>query len=188
MPPPNPLSFPKSSIKGAPAPSRVSASSSASNASPYAARKPHRTLLPSSRLPARSSWSNPSTLPSVLLRRVAVPVGDEFVDQLIADGSRLRLQPGHRLGGKRWQQQLLVGLVVRRVGGDCRRGDRRLGPHLAHDDAARREVRAVVGDGAHVLVAGRQIGALVPLGVGDRATPSQLVPDRKGIFPPARVQ
>lgn len=80
------------------------------------------------------------------------------------------------------------GLVVRRIRGDWRRRDRRLRPHLAHDDAAGREVRAVVGDGAHVLVPGRQIGALVSLGVGDRAAPSQLVPDRKGIFPPARVE
>ena len=60
----SPHSFPRSSTKDAPASSRASANSSASNGSPCAARRPRRTSLPSSRSLARSSWSNPSTRPS----------------------------------------------------------------------------------------------------------------------------
>src|ERR1700676_3334805 len=63
----SPASFPKSSTPDAPASSRATASSSASNASPCAARRPRRTSPPSSRSPARSSWSNQSTRPNTIL-------------------------------------------------------------------------------------------------------------------------
>src|SRR6266403_2027867 len=64
MSPQSRLSFPKSSTRDAPASSKASAKSSASNGSPYAARRPHRTSPPSSPSPACLSWSNPSTPPS----------------------------------------------------------------------------------------------------------------------------
>src|SRR5258708_2979163 len=67
MPPENRLSFPKSSTRGAPASSKASAKSSASNGSPYAARRPRRTSPPSSPSPACLSWSNPSTRPKATL-------------------------------------------------------------------------------------------------------------------------
>ena len=61
------------------------------------------------------------------------------------------------------------------------------GAELAHDDAARREVLGVVGDGGDVLVARRQPHAAVALGVGDRARPAQLVPDRERVGGPGVV-
>lgn len=59
-----PPSSPERSTGGVPASSRPSASSNASSASPYAARRQSETLLPSSRSSQASSWPNPSTRPS----------------------------------------------------------------------------------------------------------------------------
>jgi len=58
-----PPSSPERSTGGVPASSRPSASSNASSASPYAARRQSETLLPSSRSSQASSWPNPSTRP-----------------------------------------------------------------------------------------------------------------------------
>ena len=60
----------------------------------------------------------------VARRRVAFAVGDEFVDQLVADRANPRLQLLHGVRRERRQQQLLGGLVLGRVGGDRRRGVR----------------------------------------------------------------
>ena len=57
-------SFPRRSTKLGPGSNRPSESSSASSASPYAARKQPGTTPPSSRSPAASFSSNPSTRPS----------------------------------------------------------------------------------------------------------------------------
>ena len=46
----------------------------------------------------------------------------------------------------------------------------------------------IIGDGAHVLVARGQVNAVEALGVRDRAALAQLVPDRKRVFHPLRVQ
>src|SRR5207247_1999862 len=46
----------------------------------------------------------------------------------------------------------------------------------------------VVGNGANVFVAGREIHAQEPVGMRDRAALAQLVPDRIGVFDPARVE
>lgn len=59
-----PPSSPERSTGGVPASSRPSASSNASSASPYAARRQSETLLPSSRSSQASSWPNPSTRPN----------------------------------------------------------------------------------------------------------------------------
>ena len=60
-----PPSSPERSTGGVPASSRPSASSNASSASPYAARRQSETLLPSSRSSQASSWPNPSTRPKI---------------------------------------------------------------------------------------------------------------------------
>ena len=57
----------------------------------------------------------------VARRGVAFAVGDELVDQFVADRANPRLQLLHRVGRERRQQQLLGGLVLRRIGGDRRR-------------------------------------------------------------------
>ena len=123
----------------------------------------------------------------VARRRVAFAVGDEFVDQLVADGANPRLQFLHGVGRERRQQQLLRRLVFRRVGGDRRRNAGLLRPHVAHDDAARGEMFGVVGDFPDRLVGGRQIAAEETVGVNHRRYGAQFVPDRKGIFSPARI-
>lgn len=56
----------KPSIEAEPASSRLSESSSASSASPYAAKRQSGTSRPSSLSPQHSSWSNPSTPPRSL--------------------------------------------------------------------------------------------------------------------------
>ena len=48
----------------------------------------------------------------VARRGVAFAVGDEFVDQLVADRANPRLQLLHRVGRERRQQQLLGRLVL----------------------------------------------------------------------------
>ena len=53
---------------------------------------------------------------------------------------------------------------------------------------ARGEMLGIVGDGAHVLIARRQVDALEALGVRDRAFLPQLVPDREGVLDPVRVE
>ena len=58
----------------------------------------------------------------VARRRVAFAVGDELVDQLVADGANPRLQLLHRIRRERRQQQLLGRLVLGRIGRDRRRG------------------------------------------------------------------
>ena len=124
----------------------------------------------------------------VVLGGVAAPVGDEVVDQRVADPARHRLQLADLLRREEGQQHLLVRLVLRRVGGDRRRRQRRVLVFLvAQEDAARREMLGIVGDGLDVLVAGRQPGALEALGAGDRAL-AQLVPDREGIVAPLRIE
>ncbi|SMG52634.1 hypothetical protein SAMN02746000_03366 [Paracoccus sp. J56] len=65
-----PPSSPERSTGGVPASSRPSASSNASSASPYAARRQSETLLPSSRSSQASSWPNPSTRPRFSGQRV----------------------------------------------------------------------------------------------------------------------
>ena len=57
----------------------------------------------------------------VARRGVAFSLSDEFVDQLVADRANPRLQSFHGVGRERRQQQLLRGLVLRRIGGDRRR-------------------------------------------------------------------
>ena len=79
-------------------------------------------------------------------RGVAFSVIDEFIDQFVADGANPGFELLHGVGRERRQQQLLGGLVLRRIGGDRRRRSRRLGPHVADDDAARGKMFGVVGD------------------------------------------
>ena len=57
----------------------------------------------------------------VARRGVAFAVRDEFVDQFVADRANPRLQLLHGVGRERRQQQLLGGLVFRRIGCDRRR-------------------------------------------------------------------
>jgi hypothetical protein len=52
----------------------------------------------------------------------------------------------------------------------------------------RGEVLGVVGNGAHIFIAGRQIDPHETLGVRNRTFLPQLVPDRKRVLDPARVQ
>src|SRR5258708_30055921 len=79
----DPLSFRKFFTKAAPALSKPSASSNDSSASRYAARRPRRTTAPSSRSPAPSSSSNPSTQPrlGISLRRPKVDNGVRLLRQ-----------------------------------------------------------------------------------------------------------
>ena len=115
----------------------------------------------------------------------AVEVGPQRGHQLLAVGTGRRFETVDGLRGERRQEDSTRPLVERRVGRD-RRGDS-LGrefewcPELAHDDAAGRKPVGVVRDGRDVLVAGRQPRAVVPLGVGDGARRTQLVPDAEGI-------
>ena len=123
----------------------------------------------------------------VARRRVAFAIGDELVDQLVADRANPGLELFHGIGREWRQQQLLGGLVFRRVGGDRRRRGRLLGPDVAHDDTAGGKMLGVVGDLLYRLIGGRQIAAEKTLGVNHRAFRSQLVPDRKRIFGPAWI-
>jgi hypothetical protein len=119
--------------------------------------------------------------------RVAFAVGDEFVDQLVADRAHPRLQLLHRVGRERRQQQLLGRLVLGRIGGDRRRPGRDLRPDVAHDDAAGGKMLGIVGDFLHRLVGGRHVAAEKAFGVNDRRGRAQFFPDRKRVFRPDRI-
>ena len=121
----------------------------------------------------------------VARRGVALAVGDELVDQLVADGANPRLQLLHRVGRERRQQQLLGGLVLRRIGGDRRRRVADFRPDVAHDDPARGEMLGVVGDLLYRLIGGRHVAAEKTIGMNHRGRRPQLFPDRKRIFRPA---
>ena len=82
----------------------------------------------------------------VARRGVAFAVGDELVDQLVADRAHPRLQLLHGVRRERRQQHCLAGLCSggsEVIGGAARRD---VGPDVAHDDAARGEMLGVVGD------------------------------------------
>ena len=68
----------------------------------------------------------------VARRGVAFSVGDELIDQFVADGANPRLQLLHRVRRERRQQQLLGRLVLRRIGSDRRRGVSRDLPAARH--------------------------------------------------------
>ena len=121
---------------------------------------------------------------------VAAALVDEGIDQLVADGARLgdELVDGLRREGR--QQHHARGPMARRVGGDGRRAAAADGRRVvAHDHLARGEMLGVVGDGADVVVAGRQVGAPEALGVGDRALGgADAVPDRKRVLDPPGIE
>src|SRR5437016_1474868 len=96
----DPLSYRKFFTKAAPALSKPSASSNDSSASRYAARRPRRTTAPSSRSPAPSSLSNPSTQPSLTGVRL-----DHGTD---ADGGR-RADGLHRTRLESSPEQVAIG-------------------------------------------------------------------------------
>ena len=99
---------------------------------------------------------------------VAFAVGNELVDQFVADRAHPRLELLHRVRRERRQQQLLGRLVLGRIGGDRRRPRRDFRANVAHDDAAGRKMVGIVGDFLHRLVGGRHVAAEEPLGVDDR--------------------
>ena len=69
--------------------------------------------------------------------RIAFAVGDELVDQFVADRANPGLQLFHGVGSERRQQHLLGRLVHRRVRGDGRRRVHGLRPNVANDHATR---------------------------------------------------
>ena len=127
----------------------------------------------------------------VLLGGVDHIASEEPFDELLAVHPCGRLQLVDHLGREDGQQQPAGLLVERRVGGDGRgdtlRGQRHRGPELGHEHAARGEPLGVVGDGGDVVVAGRQPHAPVPVAVGHRARPAELVPDRVRVRRPRVV-
>ena len=118
---------------------------------------------------------------------IATSIGDELVDQLVADRAHPRLQPLHRVRRERRQQHLLGGLVLRWVGGDRRRAGGDFGADVAHDDAARGEVLGVVGDLLHRLIGGRHVAAEEALGVHHGRGRAQRFPDRERVVGPDRI-
>ena len=120
-------------------------------------------------------------------RGVAFALRDEFVDQLVADRANPGLQLLHGVGRERRQQQLLRRLVLRRIGGDRRRGIDDLGPDIAHDDPARGEMLGVVGDFLYRLIGGRHVAAEKAVGMNHRRCRPHGFPDRKRIFGPLRI-
>ncbi|MGY4607561.1 hypothetical protein ACVW16_005973 [Bradyrhizobium sp. USDA 4474] len=119
---------------------------------------------------------------------VDLAIGDEAVDQLVADRAHPRFQFLHRVRRERRQQQLLGRFVHGRIGSDRRRRvSRDFGPDVADDDAARRKMLGVVGDFAHRFIGRRHIAAEKAPGMHDRARGAQLLPDREGIVGPLRV-
>ena len=118
---------------------------------------------------------------------VAFAVGNELVDQLVADGANPRLELLHRVRRERRQQQLLGRLVFGRIGGDRRRPRRDFRANVAHDDAPGRKVVGIVGDFLYGLIGRRHVAAEEALGVNDGRGRAQFFPDRKRIFRPVRI-
>ena len=135
----------------------------------------------------------------VVGRGVGVARVGEAVEQAAAELAGQRHVAVDPLVREPGQQQPAGPGVQRRVGRNRRQAVLEVGPVevgvgvlvlVAGDDGhlERAEVRDVVRNGGHVVVAGGQPAALAAVGVGDGAALAQLVPDAERVGDVARVE
>ena len=131
------------------------------------------------------------------LREVRSPIDElaslHLVEVLVAERANLRLQRVDRSRREGRQDDTTRDRVKGRVrrdrwrASDGRRDEVRRVLVVHDDDHAAREVLSVVRDRRDHLVRRGEPAAAVSIGVGDRTTLAQVLPDRVGIVHPARI-